>query len=1068
MSALPARLRWLPLTALVPDGEETCFCLRVTHPSRCYVTESGIVTHNTDTTGAVDALPPKPKAFVEALLTGMDPEPAAVLAGYKPGESSEAARNIGRFLASKWSDANGSGTAALTEAQALDELALRVGPASARRNPSSFIPHPSSPSALSRAGWNHVDKFVTSKLGAAFNAVRHTSPAQALETALTKMWNAPTVEPARAALEFLRKQFTPLNVLDREANAILQEMRIGQAFAKETAMDVARSIEGKAHFSNLAWPADVTDTPGMRARLWHVMRGEADQTSIPPALAAYGEKLRALLVEAGQHGVSAGRLSADTFQTLTETYLPHYYIDEAQGPLAGMFAKFKLGMQDIRAQRTTAWHITDSTRKDETGLPRLVPWSENNKRWRFTSEEHRNAFYEELIREETYKSLQGRHDRSLSRITRQQLQNREQLDPETRGRVKEIMRDMRQRFTKERPLTTEEQEKAGLITDPVYAVVRYVAQMEHDNATADMFNELAKRTDLVSDTPLVDFVQIPDHGRFGRLAGRYVPKVLAEQILETVSAPDGAAQLYDALLAMWKSGKTVWNPGTHARNILGNLMFAQLAGTSTWNPANATYYAQAWRAIREGGDDARELFAQGVLGADFSSAELRSELKALLPDPLNIVGDLSTLTRVSMALHRKWSKLSSGVHWAYSTEDAVFKAAAYFKARAMGLTETDARDHVRKWFPYYDNIGTSFAIKNLKRFGMPFFSFTRESLRIFGHAAKERPIALAAALALPSLLTAMSAALLGLSDRDKKDVLRDMRGRGRFLLRDRPIMSILLPNRDGRGRLQQFDLSNILPFADFVSQRRDDPKQHPWWQELALHAVSGSPVTGLLYAAATSRDPYSNRNIWEEDMGDGEKAMQYAKHAWSVLSPPLAPGGTGTSTIAQSFERSTNKTLEKRNTPQAVMRALLGFDVRNASPDLYRLAEDFRAAHKLTVNEIWAGGTNAQQRARMQLFAQLAQDEPDLDGIGETLAFLKQSGKPVQTAQDIQKLLFYRNPIMLVRGQENQSAFRASLTGESRALLEEALAEFNKISARAPGIIARARVRHLQTQHASP
>jgi hypothetical protein len=63
----------------------------------------------------------------------------------------------------------------------------------------------------------------------------------------------------------------------------------------------------------------------------------------------------------------------------------------------------------------------------------------------------------------------------------------------------------------------------------------------------------------------------------------------------------------------------------------------------------------------------------------------------------------------------------------------------------------------------------------------------------------------------------------------------------------------------------------------------------------------------------------------------------------------------------------------------------------------------------------------------------------------------------VKTADDVRKLLFYRNPLMVIRGRENQQRFRASLTGQERTVLETALSEFEKIQARAPSLILQAR-----------
>jgi len=40
-------LDWQQIISIEPDGEDECVCIEVTHPSKCYITDDGIVTHNT-------------------------------------------------------------------------------------------------------------------------------------------------------------------------------------------------------------------------------------------------------------------------------------------------------------------------------------------------------------------------------------------------------------------------------------------------------------------------------------------------------------------------------------------------------------------------------------------------------------------------------------------------------------------------------------------------------------------------------------------------------------------------------------------------------------------------------------------------------------------------------------------------------------------------------------------------------------------------------------------------------------------------------------------------------------
>src|SRR3990167_6970568 len=102
MKTLPDDLRCLPIAAITPDGEEDCLCIAVNHPSRCYVTSSGIVTHNTDTTTPADRLPPNPRRLLDELLAGHSIEEAATAAGLSPERAPDIARTVGRFLANEW------------------------------------------------------------------------------------------------------------------------------------------------------------------------------------------------------------------------------------------------------------------------------------------------------------------------------------------------------------------------------------------------------------------------------------------------------------------------------------------------------------------------------------------------------------------------------------------------------------------------------------------------------------------------------------------------------------------------------------------------------------------------------------------------------------------------------------------------------------------------------------------------------------------------------------------------------------------------------------------------------
>ncbi|MBN8422478.1 MAG: zeta toxin family protein [Verrucomicrobia bacterium] len=932
-------------------------------------------------------------------------------------------------------------------------------------------PQTSEVSPLARLGWNHLDRALSGKVAAHTRWVR-----EGVAETVARWMNTPSAQPFAQAFRSIKKELFPDSVLPREVLAAKREMEIKTSMGSQRAMDLVRALSGNPKFSDIAFPPQFAQNPKFRRDLYEAMAGEKPLSSLPPELQTLATRLRALLVQIGQEAVKQGRMSLDTFDNLRGSYMPHYYEEDVKREKS-LVQKFRLGVRDILAQRTTAWHITDTSQKDAQGEARLVSHSGNQ--WRFRNAEHMNAFYADFINQQVLQELRSRHGKKFRALTAADLNTPSKLDAEVRGRMQELKRQLSARYKRNRPLTIGEQEKAGLIMDPVYAIARYAAQMAHDNSTAEFFNDIAANPAHVSDIATPQFTEIPDNPRFGRLAGKWVKDEIAQQVLEMAAAPGVALQIYDTLMGWWKTGKTVLNPGTHVRNVLGNIFFAQLAGNSLHNPANLTYYRQALKAMREGGAVLTEAYDSGVLGADFVSAELRQTLRQLLPDPQTIEDDgraSGILMGMGKAIGKVlpvWARnpLSKGyskVAALYQAEDEVFKLAAFLKAKAMLGDSTAAAEHVRKWFPYFDS-GSSGTLKLIGRTAMPFLGFYRESIRIFGHALKERPLALATGLAIPSLITALSAMLLGLDDDDLEDVKKDMRGKaGKLLgptpLEGMPLFSMLLPARSSEGTLQQFDISAIHPFVDFLGNRVEGGTEEDWWQKTLRSLFAAGPLGSLAYSQMTGKDTFGDRTFVENNMTGPEKLAARLDNAAKTLLPPLAPFGSGFTSLMHAGERSTNKTFETRNTAQTAARTLGGLDVRNATPDLYRLADDWRKKNGYDVQEgMDYGGSTPVSRARKALFTVLAQDAPSPTAVTSILAKLKQFGHPITNQRDIDRLLTFKDPLKLIGGNKArgitaasaQAAFRASLSGEARAALDRAQHEYQQIQRKAPALLLR-------------
>lgn len=1058
----------------------------------------------------LDTLPAKPGALVNGLLQGRTLAESATEAGYPepvtadPDRLQRIARQTGLVLTQR---AQSAGLTPEQVREGFEAISGTLYAAAPTQNQAQSTKNKRPP------GQSALDSAAIRLTAAVGRASGFTGLADSLAR-----WyeSAPLARPLRKIIDIARREAVPLHLLDREVTSHMAEMRVAQAFGQEQAMDVLRAVSGRAKFSDLAWPKQYANDAGMRRRLWMAMTGNGPGLdTLPPEVATIGRRMRTLLEDAGMKAVREGRMHPDTFEDLRGTYLPEYYLEhelaQTNTPV-GIFRKLKLGMNEILAQRMTGFRIEDTEEKDETGQDKLVTYTEpgsSRQRWRFRDRDHRDAYWETYTRRRAVEAMQHWAQTAKSGLPRAEqdairalppdaLDRMEQLPDVIRGYAAGHLATMRRRYRREKPLTIAEREKAGLIMDPVYSVAKYLAHMEHDNATAKFFHILAADATgkkWIGPANTDGYTQIPDHAKFGALRSKWVKNEIASQVMELVGASSDAMRAYDATMTLFKTGKTVWNPGTHIRNVLGNVMFAHLAGVNPLNPLNAPHYRNALQTIWKGGETLEEMYREGVLGGDFLTAELRGQLQSLLPlDTVETAGDpwmkltvlLQKAVRKSGASH-----LKNWVENAYQLEDEVYKAAAYLKAKQSGMDPKAAAAHVRKWFAYYDQIGTSGSIKLIRRTAMPFFSFQREALRILGNAARERPIALAYTLALPAILTQISFALLGIGERDKEEVRKTLNGKGRFFGRHTPLFSMLLPKRDGEGRLAQFDLTNVMPFASLLGRRREFDDAEPLLQSLAKDFIAGSPIVGLPLEVATNQDFFTGNRLWEDNMTGTEKARQIAAQAWSTLMPPLVPpipgvtnndggmdtgGGTGWNMLAQAGERRTNRSLERRNEGQSLARGLVGIDIKSAAPSIYDLVDAYMEARGIPRTESDPPGTTPESRARRRIWDALvkgtdreatAGDEAEAlrraaeaeRAIAEEMAYLRSRGRPIETESDVRRLVSLRNPAMVFSRVEDRQDFERNYLRdrpETAQAWREAIRAYESTLARGKGILTRA------------
>lgn len=472
---------------------------------------------------------------------------------------------------------------------------------------------------------------------------------------------------------------------------------------------------------------------------------------------------------------------------------------------------------------------------------------------------------------------------------------------ELKDAVSDMFRSFRKhqikgRQAKRRTLKTiEQREKAGLITDPAYAVSRTVADLTFDIETAKMFRKIARNPTWITDVETPGFAQVPNSPRYGDLAGKYLNKGIHDEIMQIMPARDPNAfksemiNLYDRLLASWKFGKTALNPATQGRNFFSNTILADLGGLS---PIRVDVYAKALRDLWKRGPFYREAEPLGLFGTDWFGSEIKQYISPMKG------------TRGGSMLDRSWqlaaeSPIGKGIGKAgdlYQGVEHWSKLALYTHVRKQGLTPEQAVAHAQKYLFDYSDISP--ALKKLKRspFGGPFLTFTAKALPLIGEAAIKNPFRVGKYYLGFEIMNNYAKSALGISDDEYDRLKRSLPPW------QRSGWQILLPFRDKTGKPLLFDLTYNLPWGD-IAEQGVLTKNIPVVGDIPLISVAerffgGNPFLRLPAEQLLNVDPFRERPIFDPAL-DPNLRGQFA----GLPIPPDAGGQATEKSLRKAFEQ---------------------------------------------------------------------------------------------------------------------------------------------------------------------
>ena len=463
-----------------------------------------------------------------------------------------------------------------------------------------------------------------------------------------------------------------------------------------------------------------------------------------------------------------------------------------------------------------------------------------------------------------------------------------------------------------RDYTRDERDDMGEIRDAMFRFVMGYNKSQRDLALGRLYENLA--TSYASRVEQPGYVKVPSSTiedtanvrRYGKLAGKWVPKEVMDQLSTfDTSMQNDLLKMYLKGLSMWKEGKTVLNPVSHANNVLSNLTMAHFAGVSYWD---AGKYAGAVRDLVKGDPMVDEAKDAGLFGGTFN----RSELMDQLPEQLKAMAQM-TESKAGMAADRIWNAMSFFLRKpagkAYEAEDLFFRYLIYRDARKRGMDVEDAVDWSQQFIFTYDDLPKGARLA--RDFALPFFSYTYKVVPILARTALEHPARYAAPAAalytVNALMYAMAASLGGGEDEDWWTVIRRYATDPEFRNKAREIekqeRENLPPWMKGASatlatpkaiRLGMDDVTNLPVFLDvsrvFPGGDLLDANANAGGVPLLQPITPSNPVLNTVGAMIWNKDPFFGKDIVDKNDTSAEAAAKRGKWLWQQFAPAVAIG----------------------------------------------------------------------------------------------------------------------------------------------------------------------------------
>jgi len=305
----------------------------------------------------------------------------------------------------------------------------------------------------------------------------------------------------------------------------------------------------------------------------------------------------------------------------------------------------------------------------------------------------------------------------------------------------------------------------GEIDDPIFNYNNTVKKIAQTITAERMYKDLYEigNGKFISDTQTSETFNKLVGSKWGSLEGKFVDNEMFA-VMNQMSPEKGEGLFnfvydkYMELVLLNKKTKTVWNPGTHVKNIIGNTAFATMNGHINMNVGTMYQDAKASIKATMGSSNAeldvirKNLIEKGVLSSSASLQEIRNiskdlgetdyDLSKYLDEKRGKIGKL--MAKTVRYLGKPLKSLDDKSTRAYQAEDDVWKFYGFLSEKARyieaGISEKEADDmaarNIINLYPNYNEIPRIIRVIGRSPIVGSFVAFQAESFRNAKNAVK--------------------------------------------------------------------------------------------------------------------------------------------------------------------------------------------------------------------------------------------------------------------------------------------------------------------------------------------